>query len=110
MNHTSLEPDDRSYDKLINKNNCYKYKIFKKIVSSSKSKIKYNFFEGWEQSSNYKPNLDFTSMLPENKIFNLARTDIIEVDTIDNVINKQIDFIKIDAQGAELEIIKGAKK
>ena len=49
-------------------------------------------------------------MFPDNKRFNLARTDIIEVDTIDDVINKQIEFIKIDTQGAELEIIKGAKK
>ena len=111
IEYTGLEPDDRSYQLLINKkNDCFKYNIIKKAVWSSKSKIKYHLYEGWEQSSHYKPNQELTSIFPDNQRFNIVKTEILEMSTIDKIVDRTIDFIKIDAQGGELEIIKGCKK
>ena len=35
---------------------------------------------------------------------------LIQVDLLDNIINEKIDFIKIDAEGHEFNILEGAKK
>jgi FkbM family methyltransferase len=110
LNYIGVEPDERSYENLKKKKyKCFKYTIIPKALWSSLTSIKYNQYKGWEQSSHFKPNLNFTSKFPQNERFNIDKTKIIEVDTIDNLIKETVDFIKIDTQGAELEIIKGAK-
>ncbi len=37
-------------------------------------------------------------------------TQTIQLDTLDHVLQQQLDVLKIDAEGAELEILKGVKK
>ena len=37
-------------------------------------------------------------------------TQSVEVDTIDNIINEEVDFIKLDIEGAEQDAILGAKR
>ena len=49
-------------------------------------------------------------MFPDNRRFNHARTDMIEVDTIENVINKKIDFIKQMPKVLSWKSLKGQKK
>lgn len=50
------------------------------------------------------------SLMKENS----AKTETIEVDTIDNILDelkaKKINIIKIDVEGAEIDVFKGAKK
>ena len=65
-------------------------------------------------SSMYKPNPESIKMYGfKNKdisIFDVTSTETIECDTIENSLNdckiENIDYLKIDTQGAELEILK----
>ena len=66
----------------------------------------------------YKPNKESIKIYGfKNKdisIFDVTSTEIIECDTIENSLNdckiENIDYLKIDTQGAELEILKGLGK
>ena len=45
------------------------------------------------------------------KLFKNKKNKVINLETIDNIVkNKKINFIKIDTQGSEIEILKGMKK
>jgi len=63
-------------------------------------------------SSIYKPNFEANSKFKD--IFhsprNLNKIIPISCNTLDSIDEPEIDFIKIDTQGAEYEILKGAKK
>ena len=47
----------------------------------------------------------------ELKLFEVSKTEVVECDTLSSSLNKlnlkDLDYLKIDTQGAELEILKG---
>ncbi|MBF8274667.1 MAG: FkbM family methyltransferase [Magnetococcales bacterium] len=64
-------------------------------------------------SSLYEPNIDFLKQFPNVERFDIVNSPTIETNTIDqlhrsNVI-KDVDFVKLDVQGAELDILEGGK-
>ena len=65
-------------------------------------------------SSLYKPNENLANLYHELQYMNLKKETEIETITLDSFVNEHfidaIDFIKIDVQGAELDILKGSKK
>ena len=66
-------------------------------------------------SSMYEPDKDSLEIYgfkkKDYKLFDVTKTTIVECDTIESTLNslniKTLDYLKIDAQGAELEILKG---
>ncbi len=42
--------------------------------------------------------------------FNFGKSSIINIDAIDNLVNENVDVVKIDIEGAELEALKGMVK
>ena len=66
----------------------------------------------------YKPNKDQLKCMDLKikilKLFDVTSTQQIECDTIENNLNdckiENIDYLKVDTQGAELEILKGLGK
>lgn len=111
VNYIGFEPDERSYNDLLKKpNKCASYTLYQKAVWSKKGVISFHLTRGWQQSSHYQPNHNFVDNFPKRDRFDLIKKIEMETDTIDNLVDAKIDFIKIDAQGGELEILKGANK
>ena len=65
-------------------------------------------------TSLYKPNEEFLKLYHELQYMYLKEETEIETITLDTFVDKysinEIDFIKIDVQGAELDIFKGSRK
>tara|TARA_Y100000768_G_C23880541_1_gene635013 strand:+ start:44 stop:1003 length:960 start_codon:yes stop_codon:yes gene_type:complete len=90
-----------------------KNNIIRNILWSENTKKEFNYFNQEETSSLFKPNIDYLKNFPNVERFNLNKTENFETKTIDhyvkNKIINDIDFIKIDAQGAELNILEGGE-
>jgi len=54
----------------------------------------------------YPPNIDFTNRLRNRDYLNITNTIQMETVTLDSL-NLKADFIKLDTEGSELEILKG---
>jgi len=81
------------------------FKFFFKVLSDSKKKVK--FFSNSSTGDSYF--IEQTSFYKEN-----FKTIVKETITLDEIVEKEKiplpDFIKIDTQGSELDILKGAQK
>lgn len=62
-------------------------------------------------SSMFEPNREFLDAFPDQDRFDVVRTVEVEVDTLDHQLEaagvSDVDFIKLDAQGSELDILMG---
>ena len=105
-----FEPDPREFQKLStsNSNNI----VLKTALSDQKGKATFNLCQKQEVSSIFKPNFEILNLFPLSERFSINDSISIDTDTIDNQTKvnqiKNIDFIKIDTQGYELAILKGA--
>lgn len=61
-------------------------------------------------SSLFLPNHQFLNKFPKADRFKVERISEIEVKTLDSLLTKEADFIKLDTQGSELAILQGAEK
>ena len=107
-----VEPLSNEAEKLSKKN----YKVIRKGLWSANCKKKlYVLGKRSGSSSMYKPskdNYDLYSFKKEDfSLFDITNEMDVECTTADDSLNKlnikHLDFLKIDTQGAELEILKG---
>ncbi len=106
-----IEPIKSESEKLKDK----KLIINKGLWSSKKIKKLYILDNRLGSSSMYKPNEDNFDLhnIKKNDLnnFKITRSIDIECDTLENQLNiiniDKLDYLKIDTQGAELEILKG---
>ena len=92
--------------------------INKGLWSSQKTKSLYILGKRPGSSSMYMPNKDSLKIYgfkeKDFKLFDVTSTQQIECDTIENSLNelkiRDIDYLKVDTQGSELEILKGLGK
>lgn len=111
INYVGLEPDKRSRDILVEKNNtCLSYKIIDKLISDNSNQKKMNLCRAPWNSSLLKPNSDFLNRYPNPSRFDIVSKELIESTTIDNLKIEDVDFLKIDIQGGELNALKGGKR
>lgn len=61
-----------------------------------------------ETSSRYSPNADFLRRFKDAQRFETVRTAIVESVTLDSVLGESNWFAKLDVQGMELDVIRGA--
>jgi len=106
-----IEPIKTEAEKLINK----KYVINKGVWSRKEKKKLFILDNRLGSSSMYEPNkinFDIHNIKKNNySNYNITRTIEIECDSISNLLSKinikNLDYLKIDTQGAELEILNG---
>ena len=88
-------------------------KVFQTALWSESISLQLNLTKALGCSSVFDPNIKILNRFPDVDRFSVSKKIDFQSDTIDNLYNnkdiKQVDFIKIDVQGAELEILKGGK-
>ena len=108
--HTiAFEPDKEAFKKIKKKRKDGK-KIFNIALSNKKGNKKFYICEDEEKSSFYKPNFEFLKHYPDPDRYKIKKTINFGVNKLDNIGYFNPDFIKIDTQGSELEILEGSKR
>jgi FkbM family methyltransferase len=106
LHYFAFEPDERS-DLDNNINHFGKIDIFRKAVWKTNEPVQFNLTRKEQNSSCYKPNISFLKNFPDIERFTIENTlDLIPVKISDLNIG-QIDFIKLDIQGGELNVLQG---
>lgn len=109
INYCGVEPDSRSNIQLAKKvTNFNEYTIIPYALWSSSKDLLLNQCRQPSASSIFKPNKVLLDKFPNADRFDIQKTIQIQAKKLDEVFNGNVDFLKIDTQGAELEIIKGS--
>lgn len=109
----SFEPDKEEYDSLMKKKDS-KDMIYPYALSNEHKKVSLNLTKSRGCSSLYKPNYEFLKNYSDFERFKIEDTVAVEATSLDALYSDKvfsnIDFIKIDAQGVELDILKGGER
>ena len=103
-----FEPDKRSFENLAKHD--YVEKIFNIGLGASESKETIYLCKKPQVSSLLKPRHNFLSHFQNSERFNVISEESIDLSTLDiclGDIADDCDFVKIDTQGTELDILKG---
>ncbi len=102
-----VEPDERSYLELKNKG----FDVITTALWSEQTKKNLYLTKKLHTSSLYLPNKKYLDLFPDSSRYEIKDKLLINVSTIDDEIDisQQPHFIKIDIQGAELEVLKGGE-
>ena len=109
----SFEPDREAYEELkkwkTDRNIVLPYALYKeeKLLNLQLTKSR-------GCSSIYHPNQSYLERFPDVERFTVEKKEVIESTTLDtlygNKVIQNMDFIKIDTQGTELDILRGGVK
>lgn len=89
---------------------------YSKAVSNKEGKQKFNVCRKSRVSSLYKPDLNvikntyYGNKLENFEIIDIINIDCIRIDTILNNLKINFDFLKVDAQGADLDVLLSCGK
>ena len=111
LNYVGVEPDERSRSTLLNtKNDFRSYQILPHALAAKDQSLNFNLCRKPQVSSLYEPNTEFLSRFPDVERFEVLEeipTDCVCLDSVDV---PSIDFLKLDIQGGELDVLEGAAK
>tara|TARA_B100000035_G_scaffold315221_1_gene334523 strand:+ start:8761 stop:9729 length:969 start_codon:yes stop_codon:yes gene_type:complete len=110
LNYTGFEPDKRSFELLEDNNQFKSFNILQSALWSEEKEIEIHSCQEPLTSSVYLPNRNFLDKFPNSERFNIVDSFKIPAKKIDNLPILSPHFIKLDIQGAELEVLKGAKE
>ena len=114
INYLGVEPDSRSSKSVIKSNSSSSYNsetLITQALWHSKGEVTLNLCRKPMASSIYEPNRQFIDLFPEPERNDIVDTIKLPSETVDRVaqqLNAKFDVIKLDVQGAELDVLKGA--
>ena len=109
LNFFGFEPDSRSVD--VNLSSSFgSYKLIPSLISNKSEKNWLHISREEGKSSLYEPEMNFLARFPNSKRFETVEVIELDTSTIDNLIHEEIDFIKLDIQGGELNALKGSER
>ncbi len=108
-----FEPDPEEYA-LLTKTMRKQDKVYPYALSRGKKERLLNLTRSRGCSSFYQPNYNLLKSYPEMDRFQVEASVKVETTSLDGLYEDRIlsdaDFLKIDVQGAELDILKGAER
>tara|TARA_B110000483_G_scaffold225418_1_gene285026 strand:+ start:231 stop:1184 length:954 start_codon:yes stop_codon:yes gene_type:complete len=111
LDYVLFEPNQDEAKKLLkNKKHYNSYKIYESGLGEKNKVLKLNITEGIYQTSVLKPNFYFLNQFLNPGRYKIIKKELIQVKKLDyfRIINS--DFIKVDAQGYNYEILEGSVK
>lgn len=107
-----FEPDPDSF-KALTKNQNSDLIYINSALSNVKKEVSLNICKWREASSIFEPNFDILKNFVDPERFEVIDKIILETERLDVLLKdtpiKELDFIKLDTQGSELEILKGCE-
>jgi len=109
LHYIGVEPDERSRNILTNDKNEFKsYEVLPYALTSKKQTLDFNLCRKPLVSSLYEPNTAFLSRFLDAERFDVLKKISIDCVSLDSVNPPNFDFLKIDIQGAENDVLHGA--
>jgi FkbM family methyltransferase len=109
----SFEPDKEEYE-VLSKKQMTRDKVLPYALFNEQKKINLNLTRSRGSSSIFQPNSSFLKKFPDVERFEVEATEEVQATTLDilyrNKKLQKLDFIKLDTQGAELDILRGGEK
>ena len=111
LDYVLFEPNPEEAKKLLkNKKHYNSYKIYESGLGDKNKVLKLNITKGIYQTSVLKPNFDFLNQFLNPDRYEVIKKELIRVKKLDYFKIRNSDFIKVDAQGYNYEILEGSVK
>ena len=109
-----FEPDPAEYERLVKNADRERIVYINAAVGRAPGVLTLNIGREGGTSSIFEPSMGFLRRFPKAERYEIVRRQEISADTLDSLLARHtigdIDFIKIDTQGAELDILQGARE